>query len=65
MQLFNDNNLKQYVEEPTRGPNILDLVLSTEDELIDQVTIKEKNRRSPYYTVSNHCTSNSMGSSKI
>ena len=42
MQLVNDNNLKQYVEEPTRGPNILDLVLSTEDELIDHVTIKEK-----------------------
>ena len=34
MQLLADNNLTQHVHETTRQNNILDLVLSTEEELI-------------------------------
>lgn len=41
MWLVIDKNLKQHVEEPTRGPNIFDLVLSEEDEFIDLVAIKK------------------------
>lgn len=42
-RLVNNNKLiKQYLEESTRGRNILDLVLSTEVELEELVTVNEK-----------------------
>ena len=42
IRLVNENNLKQHVHAPTRGQNILDIVLSTENELIEQLFIKDK-----------------------
>ncbi|KAK8398645.1 hypothetical protein O3P69_004048 [Scylla paramamosain] len=34
LEFVNDNFLAQWVKEPTRGDNILDLVLTTEDDII-------------------------------
>ena len=42
MQLVADNNLTQHVHEITRLNNILDLVISTEEELIVNLKIKDK-----------------------
>ena len=42
MQLLADNNLKQHVHETTRQNNILNLVLSTEEELIENLEITDK-----------------------
>ena len=42
MQLLADNNLTQYVQETTRQNNILDLVISTEEELIVNLKITDK-----------------------
>ena len=42
MQLLADNNLTQYVHETTRQNNILDLVISTEEELIVNLKITDK-----------------------
>jgi len=56
IRLVRDNNLKQYVNEPTRGANILDLVLSTEEQLVDLVTVKEK--IGDHNTVEFHITAN-------
>lgn len=39
VQLADDNNLKQYVDEPSRGANQFDYILLKEDELIDYVKI--------------------------
>ena len=42
MQLVADNNLTQHVHETTRLNNILDLVISTEEELIVNLKVTEK-----------------------
>ena len=42
MQLLADNNLTQHVHETTRRNNILDLVISTEEELIVNLKITDK-----------------------
>ena len=42
MQLLADNNLTQHVHETTRQNNILDLVISTEEELIVSLKITDK-----------------------
>ena len=42
MQLLADNNLSQHVHETTRQNNILDLVVSTEEELIVNLKITDK-----------------------
>ena len=42
MQLLADNNLTQHVHETTRQNNILDVVISREEELIVNLTITEK-----------------------
>ena len=36
-----DNFLTQWVEEPTRGENILDLVFTTDDELVSDLSVDE------------------------
>ena len=41
-QLLADNNLTQHVHETTRQNNILDLVISTEEELIVNLKITDK-----------------------
>ena len=35
--LFQDSFLTQHVHEPTRGENVLDLILSSHSELVDNV----------------------------
>ena len=42
MQLLADNNLTQHVHETNRQNNILDLVISTEEELIVNLKITDK-----------------------
>ena len=42
MQLLGENNLTQHVHETTRQNNILDLVISTEEELIVNLKITDK-----------------------
>ena len=42
MQLLADNNLTQHVHETTRQNNILDLAISTEEELIVNLKITDK-----------------------
>ena len=42
MQLLTDNNLTQHVHETTRQNNILDLVISTEEEQIVNMKITDK-----------------------
>ena len=42
MQLLSDNNLTQRVHETTRQNNILDLVISTEEEPIVNLKITDK-----------------------
>ena len=39
--LIQDNFLSQHVLEPTRGENVLDIVLSSQKELVDNVKIHE------------------------
>ena len=39
--LIQDNVLTQHVLEPTRGENVLDIVLSSQNELVDNVKIHE------------------------
>ena len=41
LDLTQDCFLAQCVEEPTRGENILDLVLTTNDNLLENVTVRE------------------------
>ena len=43
MQLLADDNLTQHVHETTRQNNIVDLVISTEEELIVNIKIADKN----------------------
>ena len=42
VQLLTDNNLTQHVHETTRQYNIVDLVISTEEELIVNLEITDK-----------------------
>ena len=42
MQLLADNNLAQHVHETTRQNNILDIAISTEEELIVNIKITDK-----------------------
>ena len=42
MRLLADNNLTQHVHETTRQNNILDLVISTEEELIVNLKITDR-----------------------
>ena len=42
MELLADNNLTQHVRETTRQKNVLDLVISTEEELIVNLKITDK-----------------------
>lgn len=41
LEIVNDNFLFQHVTEPTRGKNILDLILTTEERLVENVKIRE------------------------
>ncbi|MFZ2537776.1 MAG: endonuclease/exonuclease/phosphatase family protein, partial [Oscillospiraceae bacterium] len=41
LDCVNDNFLSQHVRQPTRGKNILDLVLSTEENLVEELEIGE------------------------
>ena len=47
LQFVQDQCLRQYIEEPTRGNNILDVFLTNNDQLTRQVIITET-------TVSDH-----------
>jgi len=47
----NENFLEQLVEEPTRGDNFLDLIFSTEENLVSQVTVGEPLGTSDHNTV--------------
>ena len=42
MQLLADNNLTQHMHEATKQNNILDLVISTKEELIVNLKISDK-----------------------
>ena len=42
MQLLPDNNLTQHMHETTRQNNILDLVISSEEELIVNLKVTDK-----------------------
>ena len=63
---IDDNFLYQKVNEPTRGGNILDLVLTTNDNLIDKLVVREPLGNSDHnmikfkIKISTHFKSNSM-----
>lgn len=42
LEFVNDNFLTQWVREPTRGENILDLVLTTEDDIVCDLRVGEE-----------------------
>lgn len=42
LDFANDNFLTQVVNEPTRGNNILDLIFSTEDNMLSHVSVEER-----------------------
>ena len=42
VDFLNENSLHQHVSEPTRGANILDLICSTEPDLVSQVCVGEQ-----------------------
>ena len=42
LEFVNDEFLTQWVREPTRGGNILDLVLTTEDDIIEDLSVGEE-----------------------
>ena len=42
VEFVNDGFLTQWVREPTRGTNILDLVLTSEDDIIDKLEVGEE-----------------------
>ena len=42
LEFVNDNFLTQWVREPTRGNNILDLVLTTEDDIVTDLSTGEE-----------------------
>ena len=44
LDLISSNGLVQHVKEPTRGNNILDLVITSEDQLVNEVEISDKIR---------------------
>lgn len=51
LNFINDNFLFQHVKEPTRLGNILDLVLTTDEDLIREVKIRENIGTSDHMTV--------------
>ena len=42
LEFVNDGFLTQWVKEPTRGDNILDLVLTTEDDIVKHLSVGEE-----------------------
>ena len=48
LKLVQDSFLTQHVLEPTRGENVLDIVLSSQKELIDNIRIFEPLGRSDH-----------------
>jgi len=42
LEFVNENFLTQWVREPTRGENILDLVLTTEDDIVSDLKVGEE-----------------------
>ena len=52
LDCFNSNGLTQYVLEPTRGNNILDLVFSNESNLIQNIHIGDAIANSDHNSVS-------------
>ncbi|KAK3884190.1 hypothetical protein Pcinc_011535 [Petrolisthes cinctipes] len=42
LEFVNDEFLTQWVREPTRGANILDLVLTSEDDIIQDLSVNEE-----------------------
>ena len=42
LEFVNDEFLTQWVREPTRGNNILDLVLTSEDDLVNELSVGEE-----------------------
>ena len=42
LTFVNDGFLTQWIKEPTRGHNILDLVLTSEDDIVDEVNVDEE-----------------------
>ena len=51
LDFSNDNYLVQAVREPTRGNNILDLIFSSDDDLVKEVTVGECLGRSDHNIV--------------
>jgi hypothetical protein len=41
LEFANDNFLTQVVDKPTRGVNILDLIFTTDEDLVTQVSVRE------------------------
>ena len=50
MQLFADNNLTQHVHKTTRQNNILDLIISTEEEELI-VNLKKKDKIGDHHII--------------
>ena len=42
LEFVDDNYLTQWVKEPTRGDNILDLVLTSEDDIVKSLVVREE-----------------------
>ena len=53
LQLVADNNLTQHVHEPTRQNNVLDLVMTTEEEIVSNVKIGDKigHQQTVYFSI--------------
>ena len=66
MQLLEDNNLTQHVHETTRQNNILDLVISKEEELIVNLKIINKigDHRAIHYSIKRE-TANIVSEKKL
>ena len=50
LEIVNNNSLQQLVDSPTRGDNILDLVLTNNIDMVDKITIEE-----PFSTSDHNC----------
>ena len=42
LEFANDNYLTQWVKDPTRGDNILELVLTSEDNIVKSLVVREE-----------------------
>lgn len=51
IEFANDNFLEQLVREPTRGNHILDLILVTDEDMVDNITVEDCLANSDHNTV--------------